>query len=116
MRAWTFKNQPLDSMQVSTHKIVQKLWLPLLMVIVLCAGIISPVSWAENQQQVIELEFESEPKSSDNDQLLTGLLPAQIANKLLSLSPILPETLSLTGSDAYPSFALHGPPAPDNPV
>ena len=95
---------------------MQKWWLPLLMVFVLCAGMISPVTSAESQQQAIELESGSAPESSGDDQLLTGLLPAQIANKLLSLSPILPETLSLTGSDAYPSIALHGPPAPDNPV
>ena len=86
------------------------------MVFVLCAVIISPVSSAESQQQAIELESGSAPESSDEDQLLTGLLPAQIANKFLPLSPILPETQSLTGSDAYPSIALHGPPAPDNSV
>ena len=95
---------------------MQKWWLPLLMVFVLCAGIISPVSWAESQQQVIELESESTPESSDDDPLLAGLLPDLTVNKLLSLSSILTETLSLTGSDAYPSIALHGPPAPDYPV
>ena len=103
-------------MQLSTQRTVQHLWLPLLMVFVLCAGIISPVSSAESQQQAIELEAESELESSDDDRLNTGLMPAQIANKFLPLSPILPETLSLTGSDAYPSIALHGPPAPDYPV
>jgi hypothetical protein len=86
------------------------------MVFVLCAGIISPVSSAENQQQAIELESGSAPESSDDDPLLTGLLPDLIVNKLLSLSSILSETLSLTGSDAYPSIALHGPPASNYPV
>ena len=83
------------------------------MVFVLCAGMISPVSWAESQQQVIELESESEPESSDDDQLHTGLLPGLIGNKSLSLSPVLSETRLLSGSDAYPGFALHGPPATD---
>ena len=103
-------------MQVSIQNIVQKLWLPLLIVIVLCAGIISPVSWAENQQQVIELELECEPESSDDDPLHTGFLPDLIVNRFQSLSHALPETLSLTGSDAYPSIALHGPPARNYPV
>jgi len=103
-------------MQVSTQKIVKNLWLPLLVVFVLCAGIISPVSWAESQQQVIELEAESELESSDDDRLNTGLLPDLSASKFLSFSPTLSERQSLTGSDAYPSIALHGPPAPDYPV
>jgi hypothetical protein len=103
-------------MEASTQRTVQHLWLPLLVVFVLCAGLVSPVSWAESQQQVIELESESESESSDDDPLNTGLLPGLAVTKFLSLSSILAETLSLTGSDAYPSIALHGPPAPEYSV
>jgi hypothetical protein len=81
------------------------------MVFVLCAGFISPVSWAESQQQVIELESECEPESSEDDPLISGLLPDLSVRKFLSLSPIISAILSLTGSDAYPSIALHGPPS-----
>ena len=86
------------------------------MVFVLGACIASPVSWAESQLQEIELECEKEPESSDDNNLITGLLPDLIVNEFLSLFPILPETLSPTGSDAYPSITLHGPPAPEYPV
>jgi hypothetical protein len=103
-------------MQVSTQGIVQHLWLSLLMVFVLGACFISPVSWAESQQQEIELGSESEPESSEDDNTITGFLPDLLANEFLSLSLILLESLSLTGSDAYPSIILHGPPAPEYPV
>ena len=86
------------------------------MVFVLGACIISPVSWAESQQQKIELEFESESESSDDDNLITVLSPDPVGNEFLSFSSIFPERLSPTGSDAYPSIILHGPPAPDYPV
>jgi hypothetical protein len=103
-------------MEVSTQRTAQHLWLPLLMVFVLCACITSPVSWAESQQQVIELESECEPESSGDDSLSSGLLSDLSVRKFLSLSAILPETLPPTGSDAYPSIILHGPPAPEIPV
>jgi hypothetical protein len=86
------------------------------MVFVLCASIISPVSWSGSQQQQVKLEYESEPESSKDDNLITGLFPDLIVNKLLSLIPILLETPPPAGSDAYPSITLHGPPAPDYPV
>jgi hypothetical protein len=116
LRTFVFKNQFLDSMQVSTQRTVRHLWLPLFMVFVLCACIISPVSWAESQQQEIELEPESKPEPSEDDKLITGLLTDLIRNDFLSLSPVFPERLSPTGSDAYPSIILHGPPAPHYPV
>ena len=104
-------------MQASTQNTVHHLWLPLLMVFVLCAGITNPVCWAESQQQEIELESEDEPNSSEGDKLTAGFIPGLIANDFLPYSPALPETLSLvTGSDAYPSIILHGPPAPEYPV
>jgi hypothetical protein len=86
------------------------------MVFVLSACIISPVSWAESQQTEIELEFESEPESSDDDNFITVLLPGPVVNEFLSFSSIFPERLSPTGSDAYPSITLHGPPAPEYTV
>ena len=86
------------------------------MVFVLCACITSPVSWAESQQQEIELESEREPESSEDDKLIAGLLPDQSVNEFLSLSTLFPERLSPTGGDAYPSIALHGPPAPEYSV
>jgi len=86
------------------------------MVFVLCACTTSPVSWAESQQTEIELEFESEPESSEGDNFITVLLPDLVVNEFLSFSSIFPERLSPTGSDAYPSTALHGPPAPEYPV
>jgi hypothetical protein len=104
-------------MRVSTQKIVQHQWLPLLMVLVLAAGIVmSPVSWMENQQQGIGLEAETESVSSGDDKLMAGLLPDPMVNKSLSVSPVIPETLSSTGSDAYSSLTLHGPPVPNYPV
>ena len=103
-------------MQDSTQRTVQHLWLLLLMVFVLCACITSPVSWAKSQQQEIELESEREPESSEDDKLIAGLLPDQSVNEFLSLSTLLPERLSPTGGDAYPSIALHGPPAPEYSV
>jgi hypothetical protein len=104
-------------MRVSTQKIVQHQWLPLLMVLVLAAGIVmSPVSWMENQQQGIGLEAETESESSGDDKLMAGLLPDLMVNKSLSVSPVIPETLSSTGSDAYSSLTLHGPPVPNYPV
>ena len=86
------------------------------MVFVLGACVISPVSWAESQQQEIELQSKSEPESFEDDPLITGPLPGLIINKYLALLPLLPETLSLTGSDAYPSIALHGPPVTVHPA
>jgi len=86
------------------------------MVFVLSACIVSPVSWAESQQQEIELEFESEPESFDDDTSNKVLLPDSLVNEFLSFSLIFPERLSPAGSDAYPSITLHGPPAPEYPV
>ena len=103
-------------MQVLTQKSVQHLWLPLLMVLVLAAGVLSPVSWAESHQQGIALESESELESSGDDQPIAGRLPDLTVNGFRELSLLIPETLSPTGSDAYPSITLHGPPVPKYPV
>ena len=104
-------------MQVSTQRTVQHLWLPLLMVFVLCAGFSNPVCWVENQQQVIELVSEYVPDSPEGDKLATGFMEDLAANEFLSFSSAPPERLSsVTAGDAYPSSILHGPPALHYPV
>ena len=105
-------------MQVSTQITVQHLWLPLLMVFVLCAGITNPVCWAECQLQEIELGSENVTDSSEGEKLATGFMPGLFANRFQSfLSPVLTERLvPVTDSDAYSSFILHGPPATHHPV
>jgi hypothetical protein len=88
------------------------------MVFVLSACITSPVSWAESQQQEIELESESKPDSPDDDKLITGFIPAQIASgfRLASSTSLTERRLPIIGTDAYPAIILHGPPAPAYPV
>jgi len=115
---FSFKNQLLDSMKVSTQRTVQHLWLPLLMVFVLSASLANPVCWAESQQQKIELGSENVPDSSEDDKLATGFMPGLFANRFQSFSsPVLTERLlPVTDSDAYSSFILHGPPATHHPV
>jgi hypothetical protein len=94
------------------------MWLPLLMVFVLCASVTNSVCWAETQQQEIELESEYVPDSSEDDKLKTGFIPGLSANKFQSFSSsVLTERLlPVTDSDAYSSFILHGPPATQYPV
>jgi hypothetical protein len=103
-------------MQVSAQRTSQQMWLPLLMVFVLCAIVICPDCLAEIQQQKIELDSESEPSSSEDDTLMTGFKRVLIANKFLSFSLIFPERPSHTGCDDYPGTILHGPPSPHHPV
>lgn len=105
-------------MQVPTQRTVQHLWLPLLMVLVLCASITNSVCWAESQQQNTELESEYVPDPSEDDKLKTGFMPGLFVNRFQSFSsPILTERLlPITDSDAYSSLILHGPPATHHPV
>ena len=86
------------------------------MVLVLAACVLSPVSWTESQRQAIALESESELEASGDHQPIADRLPVLIVNEFRESSPIIPETLSRTGSDAYPSITLHGPPVPKYPV
>lgn len=114
---FSFKNQLLDSMEVSTQRTVQHLWLPLLTVFVLSASLASPVCWAESQLQEIEPGAEDVADSSEDDKLVTGFVPGLFANEFLSFSPVLPDwPSSVTVCDAYPGVILHGPPAADYPV
>jgi len=100
-------------MQVSTHESVQPSWLTLLMVLVLCAGLASPVGWADSQQQVIELQFEELSDSSEDDNLITGFMPDLIPTGFPLPPPVpIERLLPVTGSDAYSSLILHGPPIP----
>ncbi len=91
---------------------MQALWLPLLMALVFGASVSNSVCWAESQYQEIEPESEYLPDSSEGDTLITGSMPARNANNLLSADLNVAQLLSSgTGSDAYPSLILHGPPA-----
>jgi hypothetical protein len=105
-------------MRVSTLRTVQHMWLPLLMVFVLCASVTNSVCWAETQQQEIELESEYVPDSSEDDKLITGFMPGLSANRFQSFSSLVltERLLTVTDSDAYSSFILHGPPATHHPV
>lgn len=104
-------------MQAVTQRTVQHMLLPLLMVFVMYAIVISPDCLAEVQQQEIELGSYGEQGSSDDDKLKTGFTLGPTTNDLLSLCPTFSETLSpFIGSDAYPSSILHGPPTPEYPA
>lgn len=101
-------------MQLIIHKTEQDLWLSLLVVFVLCAGLTSPISWAEDLQQEIELVSKEVADSSDDDRMTTGFIPWQTANERLSYPPDLHEgRLAISDSDAYSSLILHGPPTPN---
>ena len=90
------------------------LWLPLLVIFVLCAG---PVYWAESQLLEIELKAGGEPSSSEDGDAIIGFPVASLADHFLSVSPFYPDSLSPgIGSDAYPSNITHGPPARVFPV
>ena len=96
---------------------MQALWLPLLMALVFGASVSNSVCWAESQYQEIELESEYVPDSSEGDTLISGSMPARNANNLLSATLNVAQLPSLgTGSDAYPSLILHGPPASNHPA
>ena len=98
-------------MQVSTHHSVQSSWL---MMLVLCAGLASTAGWAGSQQQVIELQFEELSNSSEDDNLITGFMPGLNPAGFPLPSPVtIEKLLPVTGSDAYSSLILHGPPIQD---
>ncbi|MGB5717740.1 MAG: hypothetical protein WBN81_11675 [Gammaproteobacteria bacterium] len=91
---------------------MQALWLPLLMALVFSVSVSNSVCWAESQYQEIEPVSGYVPDSSEGDTLITASMPARNANNLLSADLNVAQMLSSgTGSDAYPSLILHGPPA-----
>ena len=104
-------------MPVSTQRTMQALWLPLFMTLVFGACVSDSVYWVESHYQEIELESEYVPDSSEGDTLITGFMPARNANNLLSAKLNVAQMPSFgTGSDAYPSLILHGPPASNHPA
>ena len=101
-------------MQVSSLNSVQSSWLTLLVMLALCAGLASPVSRADSQQQVIELQSEELSDSSEDENMVSGFKLDLITNGFPLSPPVLTERLlHVTGSDAYSSLILHGPPTPD---
>jgi hypothetical protein len=105
------------SMQVTTSRTVPPLWLPLLMVLVLCTGITNPVYCVEGQQQEFELEAEAFAVSSEDEGLAGDYTPGRVVSGLQYISPCPDGKVSpLIGSDAYPGMILHGPPFPNYSV
>jgi hypothetical protein len=94
-----------------TQRTLRDLWLPLLLALVLCASVGNSVIWAESQTQEIELESGYAPNSSEDDTLTSGALPLQNVNNLLLARNVAELLSAVSGSDAYPGFILHGPPA-----
>jgi len=104
-------------MQAPTQITAKHLWLPLLMIFVLCVSITNPVLLAETQLQEIELKAGGERSSSEDGHAITGFPVASLADHFLSVSPYYPDSLSPgIGSDAYPSNITHGPPVRVFPV
>jgi len=111
-----FRNSLLSQqcrvMNVSAQRIAPHLWLLPVVVFVFFAGLHSPVCWAESQQESFEPEFDKVPDSSEGDAPATGFIAGLPASSFLSSFPGAIKTLPLvTGSDAYPSIIIHGPPA-----
>ena len=94
-----------------TQNTLRDLWLPLLLAFVLCSSVGNSVVWAESQTQEIELESGYAPDSSEDDTLTSGALPLQNVNDLLLVMNVAELLSAVSGSDAYPGFILHGPPA-----
>lgn len=97
-------------MPIISQRTIQNLWLPLLMVFVLAACFSNPVCCAESQLQEIELESVYEPDSSEGDTSISAVLPVKFANDLLTVLNVAAMLSVVSGSDAYPSSILHGPP------
>jgi hypothetical protein len=85
-------------------------WLPLLLMFVLCACLTGQVSWAESQQQKIELQSEGKPVPPDNGNRVSDFLPHSVANEFLPACSVTPEMLPPAGCDTCLSITLHGPP------
>lgn len=82
------------------------MWLPLALILVFCVCIYNQVGSAESRQGI-----ETVPGSSDAESV-TGFIASLHAGSLLFPFPVEVKILPLvTGSDAYPSVIVHGPPA-----
>ena len=95
---------------------MQHLWLPLLMVFVLAACFSNSVCWAESQVQEIELESGYVPDPAEGDTSISGTLPVKYVNDLLLVLNVAEMLSVVSGSDAYPSSILHGPPVTNTPA
>ena len=100
-------------MEQSTQRSVQNVWLTLLLVLVLCASVASPVSLAEVQVQQVELESGFVPDAPEDGESIIASTVVVVKQSLL-LSPFGGEAPSIFGSDAYPCTTLHGPPVPNH--
>ena len=101
-------------MYVFKQSTLQTLWLLLLMVFVLGDAVPNTAGWAESQHQEVGLVSEYQPDVSDDDTSISTCLSHKDAGNLLSAILNITELLApVSGSDAYPSVILHGPPVPD---
>ena len=104
-------------MQAPTQLTAKHLWLPLLVIFVLCAGISDPVLRADSLLPEIELEVGGERSSSEGGNAIIGFPVESLVDQFLSISPYYSDSLPPdAGSDAYPSNITHGPPARVIPV
>ena len=90
---------------------MQGQWLALLMVFVLAVCASNSVCWAESKVQEIELESGYVSDSSAGDTSISATLPVKYLNDLLLVLNVAEMLSVISGSDAYPSSILHGPPA-----
>lgn len=85
----------------------------------LCASTTLQSSWAESQLIKFELQSEIMPDSSDDDKkagsIVSDFSQGVCPEVILKKNPAEVES-HVTGSDAYSSLTLHGPPAPNYPV
>lgn len=95
---------------------MQHLWLPLLMVFVLATGFSNSVYWAETQYQEFKLESGYVPDASEGDMSTSGTLPVKYLYDLLLVLNVAELMSVVSGSDAYPSSILHGPPVTNTPA
>lgn len=95
---------------------MQGQWLALLMVFVLAACFSNSVCWAGSQFQEIELEYGYVPDSSESDTSISGTLPTKYHYDLRLVLNVAEMLSVVSGSDAYPSSILHGPPVTNTPA
>ena len=73
-------------MQAPTQLTAKHLWLPLLVIFVLCAGISDPVLRADSLLPEIELEVGGERSSSEGGNAITGFPVESLVDQFLSVS------------------------------
>jgi hypothetical protein len=95
---------------------MQHLWLPLLIVFVLFSTVCNPLCWTQSQYQEIEMVSGYIPDSTEGDRLSVASLPVKNTGDLLLVLNVAELMSVVSGSDAYPSSILHGPPVTNSPV